>query len=61
MQVPRMDPNLNSRRDGRSRRNKSYAATHQVLIEAAVRVLAQAIDGVAHDQRKRRSGPTLRV
>lgn len=29
-----------SRRDGRSRRNKTYAATHQALIEAAVRLIS---------------------
>jgi AcrR family transcriptional regulator len=40
MQGHDMDPSVNSRRDGRSRRNKTYAATHQVLIEAAVRLIS---------------------
>ena len=40
MQCRRMDPTASSRRDGRSRRNKTYTATHQALIEAAVRLIS---------------------
>lgn len=36
----RMELPANSRRNGRSRRNKTYAATHQALIEAAVRLIS---------------------
>ena len=43
-----MTPTIPSRGDGRSRRNKSFTATHQALIEAAVRLIsAKGIDALS--------------
>jgi AcrR family transcriptional regulator len=48
MHAGAMEQPATSRRDGRSRRNKTYAATHQALIEAAVRLIsAKGIDALS--------------